>query len=72
MSNWFYISRWSERRWNLLGSELSKKEAEFLFKSMLSYDSKKYYFALLKKENKWKVVNSKIIDNDWLIIDTNS
>ena len=72
MSNWFYICQWNRTRLKNIGLEMNYRDAERLYNAMLSYDSKKYYFALVKKNDRWKVVSSKSDIEDWSIVYTNS
>ena len=72
MSNWFYVRRWQIRRFQSIGIELNKIEAKYLFRSMIDYSqSKNSYFALITKDDKWKVVSSKEDIKDWTIISSN-
>tara|TARA_B100001287_G_C22539185_1_gene461284 strand:- start:469 stop:714 length:246 start_codon:yes stop_codon:yes gene_type:complete len=68
-SNWFYISQWKKKRLSYIGVEMSYKEAEDLYKSMLGYDD--IYLALINKDNKWKVVISKEDINSWNVVKLN-
>ena len=73
MSNWFYVRRWQIRRFQSIGIELNKIEAKYLFRSMIDYSqSKNSYFALITKDDKWKVVSSKEDIKDWTIISLNN
>lgn len=71
MSNWFYICQWNETRIKNIGLEMDFKSAERLYNAMLSYDPKKYYFALVKKNEKWKVISDKDDLEDWCVVHTN-
>ena len=72
MSNWFYICQWNKTRLKNIGLEMNQKDAERLYNSILAYDSKKYYFALVRKNERWKVISDKKDIGDWSVVDKNS
>lgn len=68
--NWFYVSQWQRKRWDCVGLEMDYEMANNLFRSILGYDDN-MYLALIKKDNKWKVVISEDDVDSWDIVKTN-
>ena len=72
MSNWFYIRQWAAKKLSYIGKELSYSDASYLFRAAVNYsrDSKQFY-ALITKDDRWKVVSSKDDILDWKVISFN-